>query len=122
MNIKKIDYINKLIDELKVISYKENAIPSQTSFLELKEGYYTLNNGETIRREGVTRKVGNVDAVAMFAITKDKNILLVIQPRVALPTKSKVDIEIPAGYIEVDEDILDAATRELKEETGYIPK
>ena len=121
MNAERLEYINKLIDKLKVIDYEENDIESNTTFLRLKEGNYKLNNGKTIRREGVTRRVGSVDAVAMFAITTDKKILLVIQPRVALPTETKVDIEIPAGYIEVDEDILDAAKRELVEETGYTP-
>ena len=122
MDSKKIKYIDDLIDNLKVISYTDKEIESNTTFLKLKEGYYQLNNNETIRRESVIRRVGAIDAVAMFAITSDKKILLVIQPRVALPTKTKVDIELPAGYIEENEDILTASARELKEETGYVAK
>lgn len=119
MDIEKIDYINKLVNGLKVINYYENDIESDTSFLKFKEGNYTLNNGNVIRRESVVKRDGTSDAVAMFAITKDREILLVIQPRVVLPTDTKVDIELPAGYINKDEDVLEAAKRELVEETGY---
>lgn len=120
MDIEKIDYINKLVNELKVINYYENDIESDTSFLKFKEGNYTLNNGNVIRRESVVKRDGTSDAVAMFAITKEKEILLVIQPRVVLPTDTKVDIEIPAGYINKNENELEAAKRELAEETGYL--
>lgn len=120
MDIEKIDYINKLVNELKVINYNENDIESDTSFLKFKEGNYTLNNGNVIRRESVVKRDGTSDAVAMFAITKEREILLVIQPRVVLPTDTKVDIEIPAGYINKNEGVLEAAKRELAEETGYL--
>ena len=72
MNQEKIKYIDNLIDNLKVISYTDKEIESNTTFLKLKEGYYKLNNNETIRRESVIRRVGAIDAVAMFAITNDK--------------------------------------------------
>ena len=36
-----------------------------------------------------------------------------------IPTKDKISIEIPAGYIEKGENSIDAAKRELLEETGY---
>ena len=46
--------------------------------------------------------------------------MLVVQPRVF--TKDKVCVELPAGYIEENEDPLTAGKRELIEETGYVPQ
>ena len=119
MNQKKLQQIKELINNLRTINYDIKDIKTNSTFIKLKEGYYKLANGNTIRREYVFKKNGTANAVAMFAITNNKEILLVIQPRTALPTKNKVDIEIPAGYIEKDEEIIKAAERELLEETGY---
>lgn len=114
-----ITRINKQIEKLKVIDYKEENITTDTSFIALKKGLYTLNNGHSIEREGATKKIGTGNAVCIFAVTTDKKILITIQPRVPLPTSTKINIEIPAGYIEEKEDTITAALRELEEETGY---
>ncbi|MBR3162456.1 MAG: NUDIX hydrolase [Bacilli bacterium] len=119
MDKTKLEKINKLVNELKVIDYNIKDIKTDTNFIKIKEGKYKLANGEIIRRESVVKTNGCSDAVAMLAITEENEILLVIQPRVALPTKTKIDIEIPAGYIEKGEKDIEAANRELLEETGY---
>lgn len=120
MNKEKIEEIRKIIADLRVVNYNEENIETDTTFLGLKEGNYYLNNGNKMRRESVVRRSGCADAVAMFAITLEKEILLVIQPRAALPTDDKIDIELPAGYIEEGEEPSIAAMRELNEETGYV--
>lgn len=114
-----IERIEKAIDSLKVIDYHEEVMKSDSKFITMKNGHYSLNNGKTIDRESVVKNVGSGDAACIFAVTIDKKILLVINPRVVLPTDTKVSIEIPAGYIESDEDSIIAARRELEEETGY---
>lgn len=57
------------------------------------------------------------DWVNVFAVTKDKTVVMVRQHRLG---KNLVTLEVPAGMIEDNEDPKDAVMRELAEETGYV--
>ncbi|TYA13235.1 NUDIX hydrolase [Paenibacillus faecis] len=70
-----------------------------------------LPDGSTGMRE-IIRHPG---AVAVLAV-KDGRLLLVDQYRQAL---GRCELEIPAGKLEAGEDPMEAARRELREETGY---
>lgn len=111
--------IRKDIEEVKVVYYQEEKIASNSEFVDLKRGYYQLNNGHTINRESIFKKNGSGNAVCIFAVTIDKKILIVVQPRASLPTESRVNVELPAGYTEMGEDTVLSGKRELEEETGY---
>lgn len=80
-------------------------------FISLQVDEVRLPNGETTSRE-IVRHPG---AVAVLAL-KDDRMLVVEQYRKAL---EKSQVEIPAGKLEPGEDPLEAAKRELAEETGY---
>lgn len=114
-----LEKIKKDIDEVKVIDRREENILADSSFIGLKKGYYKLSNGHEIMRESAFKREGVGDAVCIFAVTTDKKILIVVQPRVLLPTNSCVNIELPAGYMEEGESSEEAGRRELEEETGY---
>lgn len=114
-----IKKINQDVEEIKVISGKEETLTSFSEFVSLKKGVYDLNNGKSIYRESIVKKIGSGDAVCILAVTTEKKILIVLNPRVVLPTNNNISIEIPAGYIEADEDVYQAGLRELLEETGY---
>lgn len=116
--MKFIEEIEQKIEQLKVKDYSYEVLTSG-NFIELRKGTYNLNNNKSIIRETVSKKIGTGNAVAMFATDEEGKILLVIQPRVSLTTKDKINIELPAGYIEEDELAIKAGLRELEEETGY---
>jgi len=116
----KLDEIKKKIDKVRVIGYDEGEVIAGSKFMSVVKGSYTLNNSRVIEREKIIKNIGNGNAVCVFAVTCDLEVLLVIQPRVGLVNDSKVNVELSAGYIENNEDSITAAKRELKEETGYV--
>jgi ADP-ribose pyrophosphatase len=83
--------------------------------LGLRDDTVKMSTGKVSSRE-VCEHPG---AVAIVAVTKKKEIVLIRQFR--LPAK-RVLMEIPAGLIDKGEDLQAAAKRELEEETGYLAK
>jgi ADP-ribose pyrophosphatase len=70
-------------------------------------------------RKTTREVVEHSDCVAIVAIDEDDNVLLVNQFRQAV---RKALLEIPAGGIDPGEDPAAAVRRELREETGYLPR
>lgn len=106
--------IEKYINELKTIEKTKN---EKTNFITVESYNCKLNNGETITREKILKGKKDGSASIVLPITKDRKVVLAIEPRVF--TEKTVDIGLPAGYIEQNEDPIEAAKRELLEETGY---
>lgn len=92
-----------LIDSVEIAAGK---------WIKITHDRVKLPNGKTAFREYIKHS----GAVAVIAITKDNDIVLEYQYR--HPVES-VMLEIPAGKLEENEDPLEAAKRELEEETGY---
>ena len=75
---------------------------------------------EIVDRDGweFVRRVGANGVVGIVAATPDGEILLVRQPRRPVGCET---IELPAGLVDPGEEPLEAAARELEEETGWRP-
>lgn len=98
------------------MTFEEKTLDSEKIYngkiLNLRRDKVTTVNGDTAYREIIEHSGG----VVLAAITNDGKMVMVRQFRKAV---EKVVFEAPAGKLEEGEDNLQAAIRELKEETGY---
>ena len=102
MHLKETCTSSKLIYDGKVVKLFEDQIE--------------LPNGEPARREYVK----HVGAVCVLPLTDDRQVVLERQFRYPF---GRVMVEIPAGKLnDKDEDRTLAALRELREETGIVPR
>ncbi len=98
---------------------EEKTLSSQLVFdgraVKLRVDTVQIAGGRKTTREIVEHS----DCVAIIAIDADDNVLLVKQFR--KPVEKEL-LEIPAGGIEHAEDPVATVRRELREETGYLPR
>lgn len=99
---------DKLIEKAK-----NEKILYKGKFLTLKHDEVVLPNNDLSIREYVSHP----GAVGILVIDKYKNVILEEQFRYPL---HEVILEIPAGKLEKNENIISAARRELEEETGLV--
>ena len=141
MEKKSLEELKKLLEELKTIKKthvtKEEVYGDKvrvidgTSYIaisDLSKGQFvtteryicTLNNGEDIIREKISKAKKDGSAVIIIPVTDKNEVIVTVEPRVF--TEKTVGVGFPAGYIEQGEEAEVSALRELQEEVGVIPK
>lgn len=83
--------------------------------IDFYSDYIELPNKKVVEWDFIKHK----GAAAIVPVDKSGNIIMVRQYRNAV---ERTTLEIPAGGVNTGEDMKTCASRELEEETGYVPK
>ena len=116
----KLEELKYLVEQLKVVEISETNIEQKNKFLQSKSYNFKLNNDIIIPREKLIKGGKDGSAAIIMPVLPNNEVLTIIEPRVF--TDMTVGIGFPAGYIEKGENINTAALRELREETGFVPR
>lgn len=109
-----LDKINELYQKVHGELIDQELLYSG-KFIDLIRESYQLPNNQVVQKEKVVKNKGK-DSVIILAIDENKKYLITFQNRIS----NELIVEFPSGYMEEGETVIDAAKRELLEETGYL--
>ena len=115
MDNKELEKIEELFVKYGVKRMEE--VDQKNKFLGVKTYKVDLNSNKTIYRDKMIKNGNDGSACIVVPMFDDGNVLMVVQPRVF--SSRGVLLDFPSGYVEKGEDPINAAKRELEEETGY---
>ena len=116
----KLEELKYIVEQLKTIEISERIVEQKNKFLQSKSYNFKLNNGIIIPRERLIKGGKDGSAAVIMPVLPNNEVLTIIEPRVF--TELTVGVGFPAGYIENGEDARLGALRELREETGFVPR